>query len=186
MPSAVLRLIRSFFLPCRKWVEEKAKNSVLESKLVNTATYEVVVRTGNIKGAATDARVYIELLGPDALTPGGISGAQGLLLHPNRPVTHAAAAAGSPSCSPGAPGSCLAAAAADSGGEVRLFDANSAVKPFQRGTTDSFVVACYNVGLPARLKVWHDNTGRYPDWFLLDIKVRKQGARDWVTFPCNR
>jgi hypothetical protein len=168
----------------RKWVEEKARNSVLESKLVNTATYELVVRTGIVKGAATDARVYIELYGPDAMTPGA-------LLGPNRPASPATAAVGaacsssSPGASPGAGSSCLTATA-DSSGEVRLFDADSTVKPFQRGATDSFTVACYNVGLPARLKVWHDNTGRYPDWFLTDIRVRKKGARDWVTFPCNR
>lgn len=162
----------------RKWVEQKARNSVLESKLTNSATYELVVRTGNIKGAATDARVYIELYGPDALTPGALLGAAN-----NRPASPAPAAA-QPACgSPG--GSCLSATA-DSSGEVRLFDADSAVRPFQRGATDSFTIACCNVGLPARLKVWHDNTGRYPDWFLLDIRVRKKGARDWVNFPCNR
>jgi hypothetical protein len=165
---------------CRKWVEEKARNSVLESKLVNTATYELVVRTGIVKGAATDARVYIELYGPDAMTPGA-------LLGPNRPSSPATAAAGA-ACSSGSPsaGSSCLTATADSSGEVRLFDAESTVKPFQRGATDSFTVACYNVGLPARLKVWHDNTGRYPDWFLTDIRVRKKGAKDWVTFPCNR
>lgn len=37
-------------------------------------------------------------------------------------------------------------------------------------------------------QVWHDNTGRHPDWFLVEMRVRKQGARggEWVTFPCNR
>lgn len=89
---------------CRKWVEEKARNSVLESKLVNTATYELIVRTGNVKGAATDARVYIELYGPDAMTPGALLGT-------NRPASPATTAAGaacsssSPGGSPGAGGS---------------------------------------------------------------------------------
>lgn len=172
----------------RKWVEEKARNSVLESKLVNSATYKLVVRTGNIKGAATDARVYVELYGPDALlTPGAglLGGAAANSNRPASPVVPAGAAQQLACGSPGGSGSCLTATA-DSSGEVRLFDGDSTVKPFQRGATDSFTIACYNVGLPARLKVWHDNTGRYPDWFLLDIKVRKQEARDWVNFPCNR
>lgn len=162
---------------CRKWVEEKARNSVLESKLTNSATYELVVRTGNIKGAATDARVYVELYGPEALTPGALLGAAN---NGPRASPVPAAACGSPG------GSGCLSATADSSGEVRLFDADSTVRPFQRGATNSFTVACYNVGLPARLKVWHDNTGRYPDWFLLDIRVRKKGARNWVNFQCNR
>lgn len=158
-------------------MEEKAKNSVLESKLVNTAAYEVVVRTGSAKGTATDARVYVELYGPDAPGPLAVN-------RPSSPVTAAAVCAGSGSGSPSLSG-CLTATS-DASGEIRLFDADSTVKPFQRGATDSFTVACCNVGMPVRLKVWHDNTGRYPDWFLVDIKVRKQGTRDWVTFPCNR
>lgn len=182
--SYAVSLTLSVCLPaqlCRKWVEEKAKNSVLESKLVNTATYELVVKTGTAKGAGTDARVYVELYGPDAMAPGA----------PYRscsPVTAAPACAGgtgsSSSEGPGLSG-CLTSTA-DASGEIRLFDASSTVKPFQRGATDSFTVACYNVGLPVRLRVWHDNTGRYPDWFLLDVKVRKQGTTDWVNFPCNR
>lgn len=160
-------------------MEEKAKNTVLESKMVNTAAYEVVVRTGDAKGTATDARVYLELYGPDA--PGPSAGNR-----PSSPVTAAAVCAGSGSGS-GSPSlsGCLISTS-DASGEIRLFDADSTVKPFQRGATDSFTVACYNVGMPVRLKVWHDNTGRYPDWFLVDIKVRKQGTRDWVSFPCNR
>lgn len=185
---------------CRKWVEEKAKNTVLESKLVNIAVYEVVVRTANVKGAASDARVYIELYGPSSammtmMMPltGSFAGHQAACLTASSsseaaPLSVRTTAAAAAATAGGAAGGCLTAAAAtdDSSGEVRLFDADSSVKPFQRGATDSFRVACYNVGLPARLKVWHDNTGHYPDWFLLDIKVRKEGVREWVTFPCNR
>lgn len=149
-------------------MEEKARSSVLESKLINTATYELVVRTGNAKGSATDARVYVELYGPDAMTPAGALGhmqhtymlsAAGSTPPPGSPSTAAAVqcasggagGGGNSSSSPGGGG--VLTATADSSGEVRLFDADSTVKPFQRGATDSFTVACYNVGLPARLKV---------------------------------
>lgn len=140
-------------------MEEKARNQVLASKLVDTAHYEILVKTGSMKGAGTDARVYLELFGPD----------------------YAGAAAASAAVS-----SNMFGATSAGGGEVRLFNADSKVKPFQRGGLDNFTVLCHDVGLAGRLRVWHDNTGKHPDWFLVDVKVRKKGARDWVTFPCNR
>lgn len=55
-------------LLCRKWVEEKARNEALQAKLESTAAYEVVVATSAAKGAGTDARVYLEIYGPDEQT----------------------------------------------------------------------------------------------------------------------
>jgi hypothetical protein len=185
---------------CRKWVEEKAKNQVLESKLVNAATYEVLVKTGSIKGAATDARVYIELYGPDfcssptaaTAAAGGFAGtglhssslgnssAAALYMQQQQQHHLGASTAGVAAGLSGAMDCC------GGGGEVRLFDVDSHAKPFQKGAADSFTVLCHNVGLPARLKVWHDNTGCHPDWFLAEVKVRKKGSKDWVCFPCNR
>jgi len=72
------------------------------------------------------------------------------------------------------------------GGETRLLDLDSAAPTFIRGATDVFTILCQNVGLPTKVKVWHDNTGKHPDWFLVEIKARKKGCKDWVTFPCNR
>ena len=64
-----------------------------------------------------------------------------------------------------------------------------------------------NVGLPNTIKVWHDNTGRHPAWFLEYIRIRKRDGFDkvvrkggsskvvatakasntpWVVFPCGR
>lgn len=73
-------------------------------------------------------------------------------------------------------------------------------------------VTAKNVGLPNHIKVWHDNTGRQPDWFLEYIRIRKResfdrlpprkgtpggaggsavkvtkaGGAAWVVFPCGR
>ncbi|WIA17082.1 hypothetical protein OEZ85_013981 [Tetradesmus obliquus] len=166
----------------RKWVEEKAKNQVLESKLVNAATYEVLVKTGSMKGAATDARVYIELYGPDFCASPTAAAAAGMTagvhMQQTQQQQYGASAAGISAGLAGVMDCC--------GGEVRLFDIDSHAKPFQKGAADSFTVLCHNVGLPARLKVWHDNTGCHPDWFLAEVKVRKKGSKDWVCFPCNR
>ncbi len=56
---------------CRKWIEEKAKNQLLTSKLVDSALYEVQVVTGAAKGAGTDARVYMEMFGVEEGTSSG-------------------------------------------------------------------------------------------------------------------
>jgi hypothetical protein len=37
-----------------------------------------------------------------------------------------------------------------------------------------------------KLKMWHDNGGRHPDWLLAEVRVRKQGTEAWTIFPCNR
>eukprot|EP00775_Hariotina_reticulata_P013433 gene13433-13561_t len=153
----------------RKWVEEKAKNSVLESQLVNVCAYEISVKTGNLKGAGTDARCYLELFGSDYAATGAPS---------------------SPAAKPPETSTDVATNVASTftvgGGEIRLLDLDSAATPFKRGATDLFTVLCQNIGLPTKLKVWHDNTGKHPDWFLAEIKARKKGTKDWVTFPCNR
>lgn len=38
-------------------------------------------------------------------------------------------------------------------------------------------VTARDVGLPKTIKVWHDNTGRHPDWFLEFIRIRKRVGR---------
>lgn len=43
---------------------------MLQSKLTDAAAYDVTVKTGNMKGAATDARVYMEIFGIDDTTGG--------------------------------------------------------------------------------------------------------------------
>lgn len=47
-------------------------------------------------------------------------------------------------------------------------------------------IPCKNVGMPNHIKVWHDNTGKRPDWFLEWIRIRKKGAINWTVFPCQR
>eukprot|EP00798_Chlamydomonas_sp_ICE-L_P013676 gene13676-19564_t len=58
-------------------------------------------------------------------------------------------------------------------GEVRLVNIDSHQRTFTRDALDLFIVTTKNIGLPNHIKVWHDNTGRYPDWFLEHIRIRK-------------
>ncbi|KXZ51726.1 hypothetical protein GPECTOR_11g173 [Gonium pectorale] len=126
----------------RLWLEEKARNRFLEQRHAEVAIYEVEVKTGNMKGASTDARVYMEMYSA----------------HDEGAST----------------------------GELRLLDKDTHAKPFGRGALDLFVIPCKNVGLPNHIKVWHDNSGRRPDWFLEWIRLRKKGSINWTVFPCHR
>lgn len=47
-------------------------------------------------------------------------------------------------------------------------------------------IPCRDVGMPNHIKVWHDNSGRRPDWFLEWIRIRKKGQINWTIFPCQR
>ncbi len=49
-------------------------------------------------------------------------------------------------------------------GEIRLVHGDSHQACFQRGALDHFLVTARDVGLPRVIKIWHDNTGRHPDW----------------------
>ncbi len=57
-------------------------------------------------------------------------------------------------------------------------------KPVPTNRTNQ--VSCRDVGLPAFAHVWHDATGRHPDWLLARLAVRKRGAGAWTHFPCGR
>ena len=71
-----------------------------------------------------------------------------------------------------------------SSGELRLLpdDGTRLLPPFQRGATDTFEVSCPDVGLPTRLRVWHDNTGRHPDWKLEHLKIRRKARKRLTLF----
>jgi hypothetical protein len=60
------------------------------------------------------------------------------------------------------------------------------VTPRARAVAVLLQIPCKNVGMPNHIKVWHDNTGKRPDWFLEWIRIRKKGAINWTVFPCQR
>ncbi|KAF5839075.1 Lipase/lipooxygenase [Dunaliella salina] len=112
-----------------QYVEEKARNKMLEQKLNSNAVYEVEVKTGGVKGASTDARVSMEMMAPfDEST--------------SEPI--------------------------------RLAIPDSHHPSFGRNALDIFLVTAKDVGLPRLIKIWHDNTGRHPDWHLEYVRIRKK------------
>jgi PLAT/LH2 domain len=65
-----------------------------------------------------------------------------------------------------------------SSGEQQLLQpqrgAKAVQEPFQRGATDTFDVSCADLGSPTRVRVWHDNHGHSPSWFLQEVRVRRK------------
>lgn len=57
--------------PLRKWLEERQRNQQLQAEAEARAQYEVVVATSSVKGAGSDARVYINITGYDELSNTG-------------------------------------------------------------------------------------------------------------------
>ena len=58
---------------------------------------------------------------------------------------------------------------------------------FKRGGVDSFVVASdRSLGIVNRVRVWHDNTGSNPDWFLARLVIRDLQSNSCRHFIANR
>jgi hypothetical protein len=70
-------------------------------------------------------------------------------------------------------------------GDIRLVDPSASEPAFQHGAVSSFVVGCANVGPPARVKVWHDNSGPHPDWHLQELRVRRKVGPAAHPPPCT-
>eukprot|EP00887_Chlorella_sp_A99_P006398 scaffold3.g6398.t1 len=76
---------------------------------------------------------------------------------------------------------------AGASGEYRLMYKNPERPVFQRGGTDTFKLHCGELGPLASVRVFHDNSGAAPGWFLQEVRVRRRGAAGgWTVFPCGR
>lgn len=57
--------------------------------------------------------------------------------------------------------------------------------PFARGSITSFTVSlCNNIGPLIRVRVWHDNSGKSPSWFLNTVKIYDPFTQEVKTFMC--
>ncbi|KAH3767689.1 hypothetical protein Pelo_458 [Pelomyxa schiedti] len=55
---------------------------------------------------------------------------------------------------------------------------------FEKGHTDNFTLELPDIGALSKLRVWHDNTGPGPGWFLDSITITV-GDKPAVKFPCG-
>lgn len=57
--------------------------------------------------------------------------------------------------------------------------------PFARGSITSFTLSLYNnIGPLLRVRVWHDNSGKSPSWFLNTVKIYDPFTQEVKTFMC--
>lgn len=133
---------RKVYFPCDDWITgSKRKHrqwrvlpAVTEDPRSSMKEYTVKVYTGNLKGASTDAKIYISIAGEER----------------------------------------------DSG-EIHL---PGRVDSFEIGTTDRFTFKWKDLGKLKSLKVWHNNQGVSPDWYLDMIEV-EEPHRVVTYFPCG-
>ena len=169
--------------------------------------YEIEVVTGSKAGAGTTARVYLELVGD-----GGASGEHRLMYREGAGRAAFAASATDAfklHCRPlgdlrkvrqggvGKDGAVWA------GWVQRVWLA----KQTSQGCFFCHAWCCMGLGsihlstvphpLPAapaapllllllQVRVFHNNAGPSPDWFLQEVRVHPAGAHSWTVFPCGR
>jgi lipoxygenase homology domain-containing protein 1 len=102
----------------------------------NPFQYGITIVTGTLKGAGTDANVYITLYGD---------------------------------C-----------------GQTGEFSLDNAENNFERRKTDYFEIVAPDVGELGHIRIRHDNSGNYPEWFLSKVIVANLRTQQEWTFYCNR
>ncbi|XP_076450682.1 LOW QUALITY PROTEIN: lipoxygenase homology domain-containing protein 1-like [Babylonia areolata] len=57
---------------------------------------------------------------------------------------------------------------------------------FEQGHMDMFKVDTVDVGVPYKIRVWHDNAGTFAGWHLNKIEMQSLGSKTRFSFPCER
>ncbi|EDQ93112.1 uncharacterized protein MONBRDRAFT_31037 [Monosiga brevicollis MX1] len=71
-------------------------------------------------------------------------------------------------------------------GESGPHTLNTSRNDFRRGHTDVFAVSSRKIGTLKRLRIWHDNGGAGPAWFLDAVEVVDEASGQTYRFECNR
>ena len=80
----------------------------------------------------------------------------------------------------------VAGTKADSG--IRKLD-DGVRKNFQRGDVNPFLLqTSHDLGIPAYLRMWHDNSGKgnKAGWFLSKVVIVDQQTKQWYLFKCDK
>jgi hypothetical protein len=74
----------------------------------------------------------------------------------------------------------------DDSGERKLEKSLKYMNKFEKGQTDIFEINAVDLGALSKVKIWHDNSGLKPGWFLDRVSVTSAKDGQRYDFPCNR
>lgn len=70
--------------------------------------------------------------------------------------------------------------------EIKLDKSETYVTPFRRDQLDIFnTIDVRNLGELTKIKIWHDNSGPKPAWFVKSIYVQDRKTGKVYHFDCN-
>ncbi|XP_021569028.1 lipoxygenase homology domain-containing protein 1 [Carlito syrichta] len=210
---------KQYTFPANRWLDKNRADGRLEAELYPSEIvdiqklvhYEVEVWTGDVGGAGTTARVFVQIYGELGKT-------EVLFLSSRSKVFERAskdtfqedgelvvelAPAGRPGPEPNTyevqvitgnvpkagtdANVYLTIYGEDYGdtGERSLKRSNKSNK-FEQGQTDTFTIYAIDLGPLAKIRIRHDNTGNRAGWFLDRVDITDVNSETTYYFPCQR
>ncbi|KAL8614278.1 hypothetical protein ACOMHN_007616 [Nucella lapillus] len=131
---------------CNKWLATSEGDGLIQRTLYEQTglrkkkekkvPWQVWVFTSDIKGAGTDASVYMVLYGDKGKSD-----------------------------------------------DIKLENKGDT---FEKGSMDTIKVDSTDVGLPYKIRIWHDNAGTFAGWHLNKVEMQSLGSKTRFSFPCDR
>ena len=191
---------KQYVFPCSMWLDKRhgikqggdgSINRIIEVDQKQTRAivpYQITVKTGNRALAGTDAKVYIQLFGTEGpqkgLAPPEKDGDDDNDDDDDEDDDHEEEEAEEEAEEGGADPSLalVTGASGSSGGSgEKLLDAPG--DEFEAGQTDVFIIESDDLGTIQEMRLWHDNTGFGPGWYVDEVQVlNKITLKEWI-FP---
>ena len=57
---------------------------------------------------------------------------------------------------------------------------------FERDTLKFFPITMQDLGNLREIKIWHDNNGKSPGWYLQSVEIVEMKTKESWKFPCER
>ncbi|KAL5006870.1 hypothetical protein ScPMuIL_015676 [Solemya velum] len=57
---------------------------------------------------------------------------------------------------------------------------------FEKGNDDKFKIEMAEIGIPYKIRVWHDNKGSFAAWHLKKVEMENMATKKRYIFPCDR
>uniref|UniRef100_A0A3Q3VVE1 PLAT domain-containing protein n=1 Tax=Mola mola TaxID=94237 RepID=A0A3Q3VVE1_MOLML len=169
-----------------------------EDEYYKKKVYEVVTVTGDVKGAGTDANVFVTLFGEFGVTP-KVHLASNIIIETSKRDLLGSL---NPMDIPKLNKYLVSVFTADmkgSGTDADVFlnifgeygdtgerRLDSDKDNFERGSEDNFTIEAPNLGRLRKITIGHNNRGSSAGWFLDKVVIDDMGNKEMYLFPVNR